>query len=88
MEKLKNNFVKIIFYNNSYVFGFVKDVSYNSIKLETEEDVVSISIFRIKKIYRVSNLLDTMSNKELIECFEFLYSIFNDRLFKEELKNV
>lgn len=87
MLKFRNNFVKIIFYNNSYVFGFVKDLSYNSIKLETEEDVVSIGIFRIKKIYLVSNLLDTMSNKELIECFECVYGIFNNLLFKEE-KNV
>lgn len=88
MKNLKNNFVKIIFYNNSYIFGFVKDVCNEFIKLETDNNFVEIGIFRIKSIYRVSSLLDTMSNKELIQCFECVYSIFNNRLFKEELKNV
>lgn len=88
MKHLKNKFVKIILFDNSTIFAYVKDVNYYLMEVQTLDGTFFIRTSKIKSIFLANKLLDTMSNKELIECLEFVYGFFLKSFSKEELKNV
>lgn len=88
MKHLKNRFVKITLLDNTSFFAYIKDVDNYVMEVQTFDSTFFIRTSKIKTIFFANELLDTMSNKELIECLEFVYGFSLKSFGKEELKNV